>query len=234
MDPLDLQQPSGPVDEPQNPLNEELDIPDDVFINQENVAPPQPKTRANVMQFEQELSQKAGMANDEVYRARKRVERVETAKYKVQKALTQTNNENSLIALIRTISNDIGSINRNISTMQTTISTMQTDINSIKDEVSGMKPLMLYVRTSENARRRELREPPIPVPFLVGEGPDGTDLPSINSVEDIELLDLEQLRRFLTGYNVRYASRTSRVNMKIMLRDTLGFCKVSDMRMNFS
>lgn len=234
MDSLELQQQSGAVDEPQNPLDEELDIPDDVFVNQENVALPQPKTRANIMQFEQELSEKAVIANDEVYRAGKRVDRADVTKYKVQKALAQTNNENSLIALIRRISNDIGSINRNINTMQTNINTMQTDINSIKDEVSGMKPLMLYVRTSENARRRELREPSIPVPFLVGEGPEGTDLPSINSVEDIELLDLEQLRRFLTGYNVRYALRTSRVNMKIMLRDTLGFCRVSDMRMNFS
>ena len=200
------------------------------------------------MQFEQELSQKAAIANDEVYRARRRVERAETAKYKVQKALAERSNQDSLIALIRAISNDIGSIKRNvttmqtnintmqtnITTMQTNITTMQTDINSIKDDVGGMKPLMHYVRSFENARRRELREPPIPVPFLIGDGPDGTDLPQINSVEDIESLNIEQLRGFLTGYDVRYATRTSRRNMKIMLRDTLGFFRLNDMRMNFS
>lgn len=159
MDPVDLQQPSEAVNEMQNTLNEELNIPDDVFVNQKNVAPPQPKTRANVMQFEQQLSQKTAMDNDDVYRACKRVDRAETAKYKVQKALAQRNNENSFIALIRGISNDIGS-NRNINTMQ-------TDINLIKDDISGVRSLMLYVRTSENARRLERRETPIPVPFLI-------------------------------------------------------------------
>ena len=80
----------------------------------------------------------------------------------------------------------------------------------------------------------ELREPPISVSFFIGEGPDGTDLPPINLVEDIEVLEVDQLRRFLTGYNIRYVTRTSRINMKILLRDTLGFCRVCDMRMNFS
>lgn len=236
------------MDQIYNTLNEELDIPDDVFINQENIAVPQPKTREKVMQFEQELSEKAVIAKDEAYMARSRADRIDTTKYKVQKALAQKNNENSLIALIRGISNDISNINRNITdingrvnnidrrvnNIDRRVNTMQSDITLIKGDISGMKPLMLYVRTSENARRRELREPQIPVPFLVGDGPEGTDLPSIKSVEDIESLNVEQLRRFLTGYDVQFATRTSRVNLKIMLRDTLGFSKVNDMKMSFS
>lgn len=106
-------------------------------------------------------------------------------------------------------------------------------IDKLKNDIAGIKPLMFYVRTSENARWRNARVPPIAVPFLVGTGP-GDDLPIIDSVETIENLNLGHLRRYLIGYGVQHSSRASSKLLKGKVREALSFYEASDLSFEFS
>lgn len=63
-----------------NPLDEVLDIPDDVFINSEGVPSPRTKRRRNIMDFEQQMLKEAFRSHEKAFKA-------ENATYNVHKAL---------------------------------------------------------------------------------------------------------------------------------------------------
>lgn len=251
------------MDIPGDAWNQELDIPPEAFENEAGVPPPQTKTRLNIMSYEEKPNDKIMAAQVETFRANEKFYKASTAKYKIQKAVTESGSRNVLIGLIMAMRNDINrkfdeaernsqrnfdNLNRNFDNLHRNFDNLhrnhdnfhrnydnlQHEVNRIKGDVDGMKPLMLYVRTSENARRRLLREPEIPVPFLVGEGPIGTDLPSVNSVEDIEAMNAEQLHRYLAGYDVQHNPQVGTKRLKRLLRDALGFSSLKDMRFEFS
>ena len=210
----------------QNPLDEVLDIPDDVFINDEGVPPPRTKRRGDILDFGQEIRKR-------VLSSRKKTFEAEAVTFKLDKALVQTTNNYNMADLLRNINSTLVRMETEFRSTNRKIESMDRKIDDLKSDVAETKPLMFYVRTSENARRRQARVPPIPVPFLVGTGP-GDDLPIINSVENIESLNLEQLRRFLTGYGVQHSSRSSSRILKHKLREALGFYEAQDLSFEFS
>lgn len=65
-------------------LEEQLDIPDDVFLNEQGVPPPPDKSRCSVIEYQRKFKEK-------IFRA-------ETDEYKVRKALAKCNNRNLLLA----------------------------------------------------------------------------------------------------------------------------------------
>lgn len=210
----------------QNPLDEVLDIPDDVFINDEGVSPPRTKRRGDILDFGQEIRKR-------VLSSRKKTFEAEAVTFKLDKALVQTTNNYNTADLLRNINSTLIRMEMEFRNTNRKIESMDRKIDDLKSDVAEIKPLMFYVRTSENARRRQARVPPIPVPFLFGTGPGG-DLPIINSVETIETLNLEQLRRFLTGYGVQHSSRSSSRILKHKLREALGFYEAQDLSLEFS
>lgn len=210
----------------QNPLDEVLDIPDDVFINDEGVSPPRTKRRGDILDFGQEIRKR-------VLSSRKKTFEAEAVTFKLDKALVQTTNNYNTANLLRNINSTLIRMEMEFRNTNRKIESMDRKIDDLKSDVAEIKPLMFYVRTSENARRRQARVPPIPVPFLFGTGPGG-DLPIINSVETIETLNLEQLRRFLTGYGVQHSSRSSSRILKHKLREALGFYEAQDLSLEFS
>ena len=204
-------------------MEEPLDIPDNVFLNSQGVPPPPDKRRSSVLEYEQKLEEK-------IYAAK-------TDKYKVRKALTKCDDSNILLSLVRSINNMNNSINdlkRDVSSMKRDLTDVKRDLTDVKKDVNDMKPLMLMVRVSENIRRRKLGTNQIPIPFLVEEGPNVTDLPAILSIEDINRLSVDQLQRYLRGYNIEFSTRFSRKRMKMLLRDTLGYCTPVDLTFEFS
>lgn len=217
----------------QNPLDEVLNIPDDVFINDEGVPPPRTKRREDILDFEQEIRKK-------VLRSREKTFKAEAVTFKLDKAILQDTSNNSMVDFMRSITDTLLRMeveskrtNQKLGNMERKIENMDRKVDELKVDVAEIKPLMFYVRTSENARRRQARVPPISVPFLVGTGPDD-DLPIINSVETIENLNLTQLRRFLTGYGVQHNSRSSSKILKTKLREILGFYEAPDLSFEFS
>lgn len=210
----------------QNPLDEVLDIPDDVFINDEGVSPPRTKRRGDILDFGQEIRKR-------VLSSRKKTFEAEAVTFKLDKALVQTTNNYNTANLLRNINSTLIRMEMEFRNTNRKIESMDRKIDDLKSDVAEIKPLMFYVRTSENARRRQARVPPIPVPFLFGAGPGG-DLPIINSVETIETLNLEQLRRFLTGYGVQHSSGSSSRILKHKLREALGFYEAQDLSLEFS
>ena len=222
-------------------VNEDLDIDDEVFINEEGVDIPQRKTRKNVIEFNEKM-------NGKVFKKKEQSFKAEAVKYKVEKALSEYNNENNILNVLIGIGNKLDVLQSDFKVVKeelkgqgvelrrqgVELTTVREDVQSIKADVGDIKPLMLYVQTSENARRRKADQPQIPVPFLEGAGPEGTDLPPIESVGDIERLTLNELERYLAGYKVTYTGRIGKKRMKNMLRDRLGFTSVKDIRFEFS
>lgn len=218
------------MDIPRYTWNQELDISLEALENEAGVPPPQTKTRLNIMRYEEKLNDKIMAAQVETFRANEKFYKASIAKDKIQKAVTESGSRNVLIGLIMAKRNDINrkfdeaerNSQRNFDNLHRNHDNLERDVNRIKGDVDGMKPLMLYVRTSENARRQLLREPEIPVPFLVGEGPVGTDLPWVNSVEDIEAMNAEQLHRYSAGYDAQHNPQVGTKRLKGLLRDALG------------
>lgn len=216
-----------------NPLDEVIDIPSDVFINSHGIPPPPTKRRGDIMDFEQELHKKAFTSREEAFNA-------ETTAFKLQKALIQNTNDYNIANFMRSITetltrmeNESRNTNRKIESMDRNIENINNKLDQLKNDITEIKPLMFYVRTSENARRRSARVPPIPVPFLVGTGP-GDELPILDSVETIENLNSGQLRRYLQGYAVQFNPRSSSKILKNQLREALGFYAASDLSFEFS
>lgn len=224
----------------QNPLDEVLDIPDDVFMNGEGIPPPRTKRRGDVLDFGQEMRKSVLRSRDKTFEA-------EAVTFKLDKALIQNRNDYDMADFMKNITDTLirmemeskstnrklESMNRKIGDVDRKIDGLKSDVAGLKSDVAEIKPLMFYVRTSENARRRQARVPPIPVPFLVGTGPDD-DLPIIKSVEDIQNLNLRQLSSFLIGYGVQHSSRASSKILKNKLREALGFYDAPDLSFEFS
>lgn len=112
-------------------LEEQLDIPDDVFLNEQGVPPPPDKSRCSVIEYQHKFKEK-------IFRA-------ETDEYKVRKALAKCNNRNLLLALLRTVNN----IDNNVTDLKKDINNIKGDINNIKGvmniikgDINNMKPLM--------------------------------------------------------------------------------------------
>lgn len=210
----------------QNPLDEVLDIPDDVFINGEGISPPRTKRRGDVLDFGQEIRKS-------VLRSREKTFEAEAVTFKLDKALIQNTNDYNMADFMRSITDTLIRMEMESKSMNRKIGDVDRKIDDLKSDLAEIKPLMFYVRTSENARRRQARVPPIPVPFLVGTRPDD-DLPIINSVENIESLNLGQVKRFLTGYGIQHSSRASSKILKHKLREALGFYEAPDLSFEFS
>lgn len=209
-----------------NPLDEVIDIPSDVFINSHGIPPPPTKRRGDIMDFEQELHKKAFTSREEAFNA-------ETTAFKLQKALTQNTSDYNIATFMRSITETLTRMENESRNTNRKIENMDRKLDQLQNDITEIKPLMFYVRTSENARRRNARVPPIPVPFLVGTGP-GDELPILDSVETIENLDSGQLRRYLQGYAVQFNPRSSSKILKNKLREALGFYAASDLSFEFS
>lgn len=209
-----------------NPLDEVIDIPSDVFINSHGIPPPPTKRRGDIMDFEQELHKKAFTSREEAFKA-------ETTAFKLQKALTQNTSDYNIATFMRSITETLTRMENESRNTNRKIENMDRKLDQLQNDITEIKPLMFYVRTSENARRRNARVPPIPVPFLVGTGP-GDELPILDSVETIENLDSGQLRRYLQGYAVQFNPRSSSKILKNKLREALGFYAASDLSFEFS
>lgn len=199
---------------------EELDISDETFTNNLGVAAPDNKRLISVLEYEHELKKRMALGSDDCYKVKKALANVE-------------------------VNNDTGSLARAMIELNQNIRLMAQGINSRLDRMDGrldriegrlekMEPLMLYVHVSENYRRRISGQTQMPIPFLVGEGPENTDLPLIGTVEDIERLSKPQVRRYLSGYAVNYDANAVRKDLKSLLRDTLGFSTAADLRFNFT
>lgn len=228
-------------EDPLNPLQNELDVEieasDDLFVNDEGISPPRTRRKRDIMDYEQKLRE----AN---FKTRERAFKIKTSQYKVQKLLAENDNASILISLRHSIENLIGSlshIDRNISgiksdmnNMKSDMNNMKLDLNNISNKINEITPLMHHVRVSENLRRRTFGLPQLPLPFLVGEGPSGTNLPNIESVQDIQDLTRAQLLSYLAGYGVEYNRRASNGSLKSLLRLTLGFTLPTELNFFFS
>ena len=218
MQPINLQ--TEAVEAIERQTQEELGIPDETFTNSLGVAAPANKRRSSIIEYKHELKKKINLGNDDCY--------------KVERALAdvEVNNDYTSVA------NAIIEINQNIRLMAQGITRrldrMDGRLDRMESRLEKIDPLMLYVRVSENLRRRSSGLTQIPVPFIVGEGPQNTDLPTIESVTDIESLSKPQVKRYLTGYAVDYNANAFRKELKAMLRDTLGYSTAADLRFSFT
>lgn len=111
--------------------------------------------------------------------------------------------------------------------------TIKSDISNINRKVEDMTPLMHYVRISENLHRRTFGLSQLPLPFIVGEGPD-TDLPRIGSVEDIQNLTKPQIFRYLEVYNIENDRRANSGALKALLRLSLGYTLPTELSFHFT
>lgn len=195
---------------------EELDIPDEIFSNNLGVAAPANKRRSSVIEYKHELQKKINSGNDDCY--------------KVERALADVDVNNDDTSIARALIE----LNQNMRLMAQGLNNIYRRLDGIEGTLGDIKPLMLYVRVSENIRRRNLGLTQIPIPFVVGEGPQNTDLPAIHSVADIESLSKPQVKQYLTGYSVAYDANTIRKELKATLRDTLGYSTPADLRFNFT
>lgn len=208
----------------------ELDIPDEIFSNSLGVAAPANKRRSSVIEYKHELQKKINLGKDDCY--------------KVERALADVdaNNDDTSIASIlieinqnmRLMAQGLNNIYRRLDGIEGTLDRMEGRLDRMEGRLENIIPLMLYVRVSENVRRRNLGLTQIPIPFVVGEGPQNTDLPAIHSVADIESLSKPQVKQYLTGYSVAYDANTVRKELKATLRDTLGYSTPADLRFNFT
>lgn len=202
---------------------EELDIPDEIFSNNLGVAAPANKRRSSVIEYKHELQKKINLGNDDCYKVERALADVDVNNddTSIARALIEINQNMRLMA------QGLNNINRRLDRMDGRLDRMEGSLENII-------PLMLYVRVSENVRRRNLGLTQIPIPFVVCEGPQNTDLPAIHSVADIESLSKPQVKQYLTGYSVAYDANTVRKELKATLRDTLGYSTPADLRFNFT
>lgn len=218
MQPINFQTEAAEAIERQT--REELGIPDETFTNSLGVAAPVNKRRSSIIEYKHELQKKINLGNDDCY--------------KVERALADVE-----------VNNDYASFASAVIEINQNIRLMAQDLNRRLDRMDGrldrmevglekITPLMLYVRVSENFRRRDSGLTQIPVPFIVGEGPQNTDLPIIESVKDIESLSKPQVKRYLTGYAVDHDANAVRKELKAILRDTLGYSTAADLRFSFT
>lgn len=154
--------------------------------------------------------------------------------YKVKKALANVEVNNYTGSLARAMAEMNQNIRLLAQGLNGRLDRMDGRLDRIEGRLEKMEPLMLYVHVSENYRRRISGQTQMPIPFLVGEGPENTDLPLIGTVEDIERLSKPQVRRYLNGYAVDYDANAYRRELKALLRDTLGFSTAADIRFNFT
>lgn len=73
--------------------------------------------------------------------------------------------------------------------------------------------------------------PQIPVNFIVG---DMGNLDQIESVKQIQRLERNEINRYLQGYGVEHDGRAPIITLKGLLRDSLGFSSVQDVRFLFT
>ncbi|GAV29664.1 hypothetical protein PMKS-003166 [Pichia membranifaciens] len=212
MQPINLQTEAAEAIERQT--QEELGIPDETFTNSLGVAAPVNKRRSSIIEYKHELQKKINLGNDDCY--------------KVERALADVEVNNDYTSLASAVIE----INQNIRLMAQ--DRMDGRLDRMEGRLEKINPLMLYVRVSENLRRRDSGLTQIPVPFIVGEGPQNTDLPIIESVTDIESLSKPQVKRYLTGYAVDHDANAVRKELKAILRDTLGYSTATDLRFSFT
>lgn len=226
----DLLREEDPLNPLQNELDVEIEVSDDLFVNDEGISPPRTRRKRDIMEYEQKLSE----AN---FKTREKAFKIKTSQYKVQKLLAENDNVSILISLTRSIANlnrSISHIDRNISGIKSDVNNMKSDLNNISNKINEITPLMHHVRVSENLRRRTFGLPQLPLPFLVGEGPSGTNLPNIESVQDIQDLSRAQLLSYLAGYGVEHNRRAPNGSLKSLLRLTLGFTLPTELNFFFS
>ena len=228
----------------QKELDAEIDILDDVFFNEQGIPPSRTKRKRDIMEYEEKLGEANFKATEKAFKA-------QTSQYKVQKVLAENDNVNILLSVMHSLNNlnnsvnrmdtnisgiksDINNVKSDINTMKSDMNTMKSDITNISRKVDEMTPLMHHVRISENLHRRTFGISQLPLPFLVGEGPSGTDLPRIASVEDIQNLTRSQIFRYLVGYDIEHDRRASSGSLKTLLRLSLGFTLPTELSFLFT
>ena len=225
MQPYNLQ--TEAVEAIERQTQEELGIPDEMLTNSLGVAAPANKRRSSIIEYKHELKKKINMGNDDCYKVEKALADVEVNN-------DYTSMANAIIEINQNIRLMAQGINSRLDRMDGRLDRMDGRLDRMEVRLEKMDPLMLYVRVSENLRRRSSGLTQIPVPFIVGEGPQNTDLPTVESVTDIDRLSKPQLNRYLTGYAVDYNANANRKELKAMLRDTLGYSTAADLRFSFN
>jgi chromosome segregation ATPase len=102
--------------------------------------------------------------------------------------VAQTGIENINSLVISSWSQILQNINLVLSEMKQDLHDMKTELNSTKTDVK-------WLRNREQIRRDGMFKE---IPFTVGKKPD--NLATIKNIRDINLLTLEQVKTFLTGY----------------------------------
>ncbi|GAV29462.1 hypothetical protein PMKS-002963 [Pichia membranifaciens] len=201
----------------------EVEVSDDVLVNDHGVPPPRTKRKRDLLEYEEKLDKA-------VFKATEKAFEVRASQYKVQKALAENDHLRILQSLLRTIE----SMDGELGNIKSEVRNMKSEIDKISIRVEEMTPLMHHVRVAENLRRRELGLPQLTLPFLVGEGPVGTDLPPIVSVNDIQDLSKSEILRYLAGYDVGHERHATTSSLKCILRMTLGFTLAHELHFTFS
>lgn len=117
-------------------------------------------------------------------------------------------------------------------TMNTTLTEIKTQMTELKIEVTAMgsnlKKLTNRQDVTENLQLNVAGYPLKPVTFINADGPVGTDLPSIETIRDIDSMSLDNIKAYLTGYDVAYTNNET-TGLKRKLAYAIGFRSESNM-----
>jgi hypothetical protein len=185
-------------------MNQVIDIEDEVFENNSGIPPPPDKKRSSVMAFVDDLD--AGISTADALKKKKR---------DVLGHIDANNNANLLMQILQNLSD------------------FQQEQRAFN--VESRRRHEFFTIVSENRILRSMGMEAMDVPFLRPSIiPPNTELPFIRSAEEIEELNLQQIRLYLEAYDIRFNDMLSRRRLKDLLRIKLGFTSLSDLAINMS
>lgn len=192
-------------------MNQVIDIEDEVFENNSGIPPPPDKKRSSVMAFVDDLD--AGISTADALKKKKR---------DVLSHIDANNNTNLLRQILQ-----------NLSDFQREQRMFNEEQRAFNNESRRREEFFKTV--SENRVLRSMGMEAMDVPFLRPSIiPPNTELSFIRSAEEIEELNLQQIRLYLEAYDIRFDNRMSRRRLKDLLRIKLGFTSLSDLAINMS
>lgn len=206
---------------------EERDIPGETSNSSLAVQAPANKRLILVPKYKHGLKKRVPLGDDDRYKVKKASTNVKVNNYtgSLARALAEMNQ--NIILLAQGVHSRLDRIDDKLDRICGTL-------DRIEGRPGKIDTLMLFLRVSENYRRRSSGLPQMQIPFVVGKGPQNTDLPLIDTIEDIERLTKPQVERYLSGYAVAYDANAARKDLKALLRDTLDFSTAADLRFNFT
>lgn len=232
MQPFNLQ--NEAIEALEHQAQEERDIPGETSNSSLAVQAPANRRLISVPKYKHELKKRMPLGDDDRYKVKKASANVKVNNYTGSLARAMAEMNQNIILLAQGVHSRLDRIDDKLDRIDDKLDRICGTLDRIEGRPGKIDTLRLFLRVSENYRRRSSGLPQMQIPFVVGKGPQNTDLPLIDTIEDIERLTKPQVKRYLSGYAVDYDANAARKALKALLRDTLDFSTAADRRFNFT